>query len=85
MIPGCMEEIPRRLEVANALRLFTADELYPEYMYRPDTLPGDIRDWMDYRCYLVEAWKTYYNQLRQKFVRWQKCKRDLYYGYIPWE
>jgi hypothetical protein len=75
MVPRCTDELPQRHEDANQLRLFTADELYS---YRPDTIPGDIRDWMDHHWHLVDTWKTSYNQFRRKFARWQYCKRDLY-------
>ena len=62
---------------------YTADDLYPEYMYQPETIPGDIRDWMDHRRSLVDAWKISYTEFCQEFEREERCNRDSYDRYVP--
>jgi hypothetical protein len=81
MVPGCIEKVHQRTDDAYGLCRWTADELYPEYRYRLDTVPVDIRDWMDHRTLLVDAWKTSYNGFRQEFTRLHICERDLYDSY----
>jgi hypothetical protein len=79
MVPGCTaRQVTRRREngrYGSKYCLWTPDELYPEHNYSLDTLPGEIRDWMRRRGYLVNAWKIYYNQFLKEFVRREECNR----------
>jgi hypothetical protein len=78
MIPGCIDKVRQRDMGFNLPLPWTSDELYPEHRYQPDTVPGDIRNWMDHRRHLVDAWKSSYEEFRQEFARQERCDRDLY-------
>jgi hypothetical protein len=84
MVPGCIEEVQadptQTIKYAYKYCLSTADELYPELRYYPDTVPVDIGNWMDHRWYLVDAWKTSYNEFRQGFARPRRCNKSVYNG-----
>jgi len=73
MVPGCVDGMPQRTDNVYGFGRWTPDELYPEHRYRPDTLPGDIRDWIDHRKYLVDAWKSSCEEFLQEFTRGEKC------------
>jgi hypothetical protein len=79
MAPGCIEKVRKRVEYAYRLERWTPAELYPEHMYRHDTAPVDIRDWMDYRRHLVDVWKSCYEKFRREFTREQMCHRVLHW------
>jgi hypothetical protein len=85
MVPGCIRKAGRRTEDTYNVYLGTPDELYPEHEHQSDALPGEIRDWLEHRKRLVVAWKSSYDEFRQRFGRHWKCYRDLYYGRTPWE
>jgi hypothetical protein len=80
MVPGCTEKVRQRTDNADGLCLWTPEELYPEHEYRLDRVPSEIRDWMDRRRYLVDAWKTSYNEFLQEFARLRRCTRGVYNG-----
>jgi hypothetical protein len=80
MFPGCVEKARHRTEYADGVCLWTLEELYPEYRYRLDRVPSEIRDWMDHRRSLVDAWKSSYNEFRQEFARLHSCNRGVHNG-----
>jgi hypothetical protein len=82
MVPRCgVRQVTRRQEnekYSAQYCLWTPAELYPEHGYSFDTLPGEIRDWMVRRGYLVNAWKSSYNQFLKEFIRWEECNRPRF-------
>lgn len=83
MVPGCTKPVlgfDEYDESHTELCRWDVDELYPDHEYRLDAVPSDIRDWVVHRRYLVDTWKSSYEEFLHRFTRYETCGSDLYYG-----
>jgi hypothetical protein len=78
MVPGCIAKV-RDIDDYDGMSIPDADEFHPEHRYQGDAVPEDILDWMDYRRYLVDVWKSSCEEFQTEFIREERCFRDSYY------